>query len=75
MGSKVKFQQVASIMEFVEQVQPEIDNILAFSMSPLTEKDVKLLRVGGLLKEITLFIPQTSDTKLLEKLRLRLDSR
>lgn len=75
MDSGIKFQQVVSIKEFVEQVQPGIDNILAFSMSPLTEEDTKLLRVGGLLEEVTLFIPQTTDTTMLEKLRLRLDSR
>ena len=74
MDNQVKFQQVASIQEFVHQFQPELDHILAVSLSPLTDNDTTFLR-GGLLEEITLFIPQMTDKTLLEKLKLRLDSR
>ena len=73
MDNKIKFQQVESIQEFVEQGLPEMDSILALSMSPITDNDATLLW-GGLLQKITLFIPQIADTTFLEKLKLRLDS-
>ena len=71
--NKIKFQNVASIQQLAEQVQ-DLDNILAISMSPLRDNDVKYLQ-GGLLQRMTLFIPYVADTKLLENLKLRLDSR
>ena len=74
MEQLVHYQRVATIKDLVEGFQDQEKNIIAFLTMPFQDEDVSFLS-SGLLQKITFFMPVSSDTQLLERLKLRLDSR
>ena len=67
-------QQVSSLEELAAQTQEKQSGLLAFSLKPLSEKDVMATK-SLLQQKVTIFIPLVKTKDLLSKLELRLDSR
>ena len=74
MEPDVHYQSVETTRDLVDVFQEQEKNLIVFSMVSLQDDDVSFLSTG-LLQKIAFFMPISSDTQLLERLNLRLDSK
>ena len=68
------FQHVSTFQELLPQLHDGERNLLAFSMLQIHESDIKSI-TDSLLQKITILTPLPTNPELLQKMKLRLDSR